>query len=115
MINNKNFTTVFLIAPANHSTADKIPLTRVGRRLYTVRHRVSGVERSIVCQVDGVEGSKKITIRSPVQVQNDPSFSWVHISHIFVLIKKINKANYYQKNTNCNRNTINIKKKNHYQ
>lgn len=69
MINNKNFPTyIFHLAPANHSTADKIPLTKVGRRLYTVRHRVSGVERSIVCQVDGVEGSKKITIRSPVQV-----------------------------------------------
>nr|XP_035959114.1 vacuolar protein sorting-associated protein 13A isoform X4 [Halichoerus grypus] len=59
-----------LLTPANHSTADKIPLTKVGRRLYTVRHRASGVERSIVCQVDGVEGSKKITIRSPVQVKN---------------------------------------------
>uniref|UniRef100_A0A452VE61 Vacuolar protein sorting 13 homolog A n=1 Tax=Ursus maritimus TaxID=29073 RepID=A0A452VE61_URSMA len=59
-----------LLTPANHSTADKIPLTKVGRRLYTVRHRVSGVERSIVCQVDGVEGSKKITIRSPVQIKN---------------------------------------------
>ncbi|GAB5579713.1 vacuolar protein sorting-associated protein 13A isoform X1 [Prionailurus iriomotensis] len=56
-----------LLTPTNHSTADKIPLTKVGRRLYTVRHRESGVERSIVCQVDGVEGSKKVTIRSPVQ------------------------------------------------
>ncbi|KAF3815923.1 hypothetical protein GH733_016028, partial [Mirounga leonina] len=59
-----------LLTPVNHSTADKIPLTKVGRRLYTVRHRASGVERSIVCQVDGVEGSKKITIRSPVQIKN---------------------------------------------
>ncbi|XP_025747150.1 intermembrane lipid transfer protein VPS13A isoform X1 [Callorhinus ursinus] len=59
-----------LLTPASHSTADKIPLTKVGRRLYTVRHRASGVERSIVCQVDGVEGSKKITIRSPVQIKN---------------------------------------------
>ncbi|XP_038435469.1 intermembrane lipid transfer protein VPS13A isoform X2 [Canis lupus baileyi] len=59
-----------LLTPANHSTADKIPLTKVGRRLYTVRHRESGVERSIVCQVDGVEGSKKVTIRSPVQIKN---------------------------------------------
>uniref|UniRef100_A0ABI7Z2W6 Vacuolar protein sorting 13 homolog A n=1 Tax=Felis catus TaxID=9685 RepID=A0ABI7Z2W6_FELCA len=59
-----------LLTPTNHSTADKIPLTKVGRRLYTVRHRESGVERSIVCQVDGVEGSKKVTIRSPVQIKN---------------------------------------------
>ncbi|XP_008831572.1 vacuolar protein sorting-associated protein 13A isoform X2 [Nannospalax galili] len=59
-----------LLTPANHSTADKIPLTKVGRRLYTVRHRESGVERSIVCQIDTVEGSKKVTIRSPVQIRN---------------------------------------------
>lgn len=84
MIYSKNFQTyVFHLAPANHSTADKIPLTKVGRRLYTVRHRESGVERSIVCQVDGVEGSKKVTIRSPVQVRNDPLFCGV-ILHIFV-------------------------------
>ncbi|XP_069332475.1 intermembrane lipid transfer protein VPS13A isoform X2 [Eulemur rufifrons] len=59
-----------LLTPVNHSTADKIPLTKVGRRLYTVRHRESGVERSIVCQIDTVEGSKKVTIRSPVQIRN---------------------------------------------
>lgn len=59
-----------LLTPVNHSTADKIPLTKVGRRLYTVRHRESGVERSVVCQIDAVEGSKKITIRSPVQIRN---------------------------------------------
>ncbi|XP_040305188.1 intermembrane lipid transfer protein VPS13A [Herpailurus yagouaroundi] len=71
MIYNKNLQTyIFHLAPTNHSTADKIPLTKVGRRLYTVRHRESGVERSIVCQVDGVEGSKKVTIRSPVQIKN---------------------------------------------
>ncbi|XP_057581269.1 intermembrane lipid transfer protein VPS13A isoform X2 [Hippopotamus amphibius kiboko] len=59
-----------LLTPANHSAADKIPLTKVGRRLYTVRHRESGVERSIVCQIDTVEGSKKVTVRSPVQIRN---------------------------------------------
>ncbi|XP_042521533.1 vacuolar protein sorting-associated protein 13A isoform X1 [Dipodomys spectabilis] len=59
-----------LLTPDNHSTADKIPLTKVGRRLYTVRHRESGVERSVVCQIDAVEGSKKVTIRSPVQIRN---------------------------------------------
>ncbi|XP_031245704.1 vacuolar protein sorting-associated protein 13A isoform X2 [Mastomys coucha] len=59
-----------LLTPANHSVAEKIPLTKVGRRLYTVRHRESGVERSIICQIDTVEGSKKVTIRSPVQIKN---------------------------------------------
>ncbi|XP_049752972.1 intermembrane lipid transfer protein VPS13A isoform X2 [Elephas maximus indicus] len=64
-----------LLTPVNHSTADKIPLTKVGRRLYTVRHRESGVERSIVCQIDAVEGSKKVTVRSPVQIRNHFSVS----------------------------------------
>ncbi|XP_016078375.1 PREDICTED: vacuolar protein sorting-associated protein 13A isoform X2 [Miniopterus natalensis] len=59
-----------LLTPDNHSAADKIPLTKVGRRLYTVRHRESGVERSIVCQIDAVEGNKKVTVRSPVQIRN---------------------------------------------
>ncbi|XP_054980004.1 intermembrane lipid transfer protein VPS13A [Sorex araneus] len=59
-----------LIKPASHSTTDKIPLTKVGRRLFTVRHRESGVERSIVCQIEAIEGSKKLTIRSPVQIRN---------------------------------------------
>ncbi|MXQ95840.1 hypothetical protein E5288_WYG002671 [Bos mutus] len=67
-LSSKHF--FILLTPANHSTADKIPLTKVGRRLYTVRHRESGVERSIVCQIDAVEGSKKVTVRSPVQIRN---------------------------------------------
>lgn len=84
MICNKNFQTcIFNLAPANHSTTDKIPLTKVGRRLYTVRHRESGVERSVVCQIDAVEGNKKITVRSPVQVWNDPFFCGI-IFFIFV-------------------------------
>ena len=49
----------------------------MGHRLYTVRHRESGVERSIVCQIDTVEGSKKVTVRSPVQVWNDTVFCGV--------------------------------------
>ncbi|XP_030422004.1 vacuolar protein sorting-associated protein 13A isoform X1 [Gopherus evgoodei] len=58
------------LRPHKHSTADKIPLTKVGRCLYRVRHEESGVERSIVCQIDTVEGSKMITVRSPVQIRN---------------------------------------------
>uniref|UniRef100_A0A8C0H0X3 Vacuolar protein sorting 13 homolog A n=1 Tax=Chelonoidis abingdonii TaxID=106734 RepID=A0A8C0H0X3_CHEAB len=58
------------LRPHKHSTADKIPLTKVGRCLYRVRHEESGVERSIVCQIDTVEGSKTITVRSPVQIRN---------------------------------------------
>ncbi|XP_006122541.2 intermembrane lipid transfer protein VPS13A isoform X1 [Pelodiscus sinensis] len=58
------------LSPQKHSTADKIPLTKVGRCLYRVRHEESGVERSIVCQIDTVEGTKMITVRSPVQIKN---------------------------------------------
>ncbi|NXI62680.1 VP13A protein, partial [Anseranas semipalmata] len=58
------------ICPHNHSTVEKIPLTKVGRCIYRVRHEESGVERSIVCQIDTVEGSKIITIRSPIQIRN---------------------------------------------
>uniref|UniRef100_A0A8C3CU88 Vacuolar protein sorting 13 homolog A n=1 Tax=Cairina moschata TaxID=8855 RepID=A0A8C3CU88_CAIMO len=58
------------IYPHNHSTVEKIPLTKVGRCIYRVRHEESGVERSIVCQIDTVEGSKIITIRSPIQIRN---------------------------------------------
>uniref|UniRef100_U3IBJ7 Vacuolar protein sorting 13 homolog A n=1 Tax=Anas platyrhynchos platyrhynchos TaxID=8840 RepID=U3IBJ7_ANAPP len=58
------------ICPHNHSTVEKIPLTKVGRCIYRVRHEESGVERSIVCQIDTIEGSKIITIRSPIQIRN---------------------------------------------
>lgn len=40
----------------------------MGRSLYRVRHNDSGVVRSIVCQIDTVEGSKTITVHSPIQV-----------------------------------------------
>uniref|UniRef100_A0A8C2TFF3 Vacuolar protein sorting 13 homolog A n=1 Tax=Coturnix japonica TaxID=93934 RepID=A0A8C2TFF3_COTJA len=58
------------IRPQNHSTVEKIPLTKVGRCIYRVRHEESGVERSIVCQIDTVEGSKMINIRSPIQIKS---------------------------------------------
>ncbi|XP_075684410.1 intermembrane lipid transfer protein VPS13A [Rhinoderma darwinii] len=58
------------LTPWNHSSSDKIALTKVGRSLYCVRHSDSGVERYIVCQIDSVEGTKCITIRSPLQIRN---------------------------------------------
>uniref|UniRef100_A0A8C4VB39 Vacuolar protein sorting 13 homolog A n=1 Tax=Falco tinnunculus TaxID=100819 RepID=A0A8C4VB39_FALTI len=61
---------VLLVSPHNHSSVEKIPLTKVGRCIYSVRHEESGVERHIVCQIDTVEGSKMITIRSPIQIRN---------------------------------------------
>uniref|UniRef100_A0A674H3G4 Vacuolar protein sorting 13 homolog A n=1 Tax=Taeniopygia guttata TaxID=59729 RepID=A0A674H3G4_TAEGU len=61
---------MLLLSPHNHSAVEKIPLTKVGRCIYKVRHKESGVERSIVSQIDTVEGSKMITIRSPIQIRN---------------------------------------------
>ncbi|XP_053322855.1 intermembrane lipid transfer protein VPS13A isoform X2 [Spea bombifrons] len=58
------------LVPLQHTMTDKIPLTKVGRSLYSVRHLDSGVERCIVCQVDTVEATKCITIRSPLQIRN---------------------------------------------
>uniref|UniRef100_A0A670J176 Vacuolar protein sorting 13 homolog A n=1 Tax=Podarcis muralis TaxID=64176 RepID=A0A670J176_PODMU len=58
------------LTPQNHSTTEKIPLTKVGRSLYRVRHNDSGVVRSVVCQIDTTEGSKMITVHSPIQIKN---------------------------------------------
>uniref|UniRef100_A0A803W558 Vacuolar protein sorting 13 homolog A n=1 Tax=Ficedula albicollis TaxID=59894 RepID=A0A803W558_FICAL len=64
------FTAMTTMSPHDHSTVEKIPLSKVGRCIYKVRHEESGVERSIVTQIDTVEGSKIITIRSPIQIRN---------------------------------------------
>lgn len=64
------------LIPQNHSSTEKIPLTKVGRSLYSVRHSDSGVERYIVCQIDTVEGAKCITIRSPLQIRNHFSIAF---------------------------------------
>uniref|UniRef100_UPI00398E4939 intermembrane lipid transfer protein VPS13A isoform X2 n=1 Tax=Pristiophorus japonicus TaxID=55135 RepID=UPI00398E4939 len=58
------------LTPRGHTPADKIPLIKLGRRLYSITHEESTVERSIVCQIDAIQGSKRITIRSPVQIKN---------------------------------------------
>ncbi|XP_068092806.1 intermembrane lipid transfer protein VPS13A [Hyperolius riggenbachi] len=64
------------LTPENHSSTERIPLTKVGRSLYSVRHSDSGVERYIVCQIDTVEGTKCITIRSPLQIRNHFSIAF---------------------------------------
>uniref|UniRef100_A0A8C8IVL6 Vacuolar protein sorting 13 homolog A n=1 Tax=Oncorhynchus tshawytscha TaxID=74940 RepID=A0A8C8IVL6_ONCTS len=47
-----------------------IPLIKVGRGMYSVVHKDSGVTRFLVCQIYSVEGSKYIKIRSPFQIIN---------------------------------------------
>ncbi|XP_056231457.1 vacuolar protein sorting-associated protein 13A isoform X2 [Seriola aureovittata] len=56
--------------PVGHTSASVIPLIKVGRGMYSVMHKDSGVTRFLVCQIYSVEGSKYIKIRSPFQIIN---------------------------------------------
>ncbi|KAI3372816.1 hypothetical protein L3Q82_023273 [Scortum barcoo] len=56
--------------PMGHTSASIIPLIKVGRGMYSVMHKDSGVTRFLVCQINSVEGSKYIKIRSPFQIIN---------------------------------------------
>ncbi|XP_074527415.1 intermembrane lipid transfer protein VPS13A isoform X2 [Halichoeres trimaculatus] len=56
--------------PMGHTSASVIPLIKVGRGMYSVMHKESGVTRFLVCQIYSVEGSKIIKIRSPFQIIN---------------------------------------------
>uniref|UniRef100_A0A668ANF6 Vacuolar protein sorting 13 homolog A n=1 Tax=Myripristis murdjan TaxID=586833 RepID=A0A668ANF6_9TELE len=56
--------------PVGHTSASVIPLIKVGRGIYSVMHKDSGVTRFLVCQIYSVEGSKYIKIRSPFQIIN---------------------------------------------
>ncbi|XP_023200047.1 vacuolar protein sorting-associated protein 13A isoform X2 [Xiphophorus maculatus] len=57
-------------APEGHTSTSVIPLIKVGRGMYSVMHKDSGVTRFLVCQISSVEGSKYIKIRSPFQIIN---------------------------------------------
>ncbi|XP_076846491.1 intermembrane lipid transfer protein VPS13A isoform X2 [Brachyhypopomus gauderio] len=56
--------------PVGHTTAELIPLIKVGRGMYSVMHRDSGVTRFFICQIYSNEGSKFVKIRSPFQIIN---------------------------------------------
>ncbi|XP_051807014.1 vacuolar protein sorting-associated protein 13A isoform X1 [Acanthochromis polyacanthus] len=56
--------------PLGHTSASVIPLIKVGRGMYSVMHKESGVTRFLVCQIYSLEGSKYIKIRSPFQIIN---------------------------------------------
>uniref|UniRef100_A0A3B3UNQ2 Vacuolar protein sorting 13 homolog A n=1 Tax=Poecilia latipinna TaxID=48699 RepID=A0A3B3UNQ2_9TELE len=56
--------------PEGHTSTSVIPLIKVGRGMYSVRHNNSGVTRFLICQISSVEGSKYIKIRSPFQIIN---------------------------------------------
>ncbi|KAM4616365.1 intermembrane lipid transfer protein VPS13A [Polymixia lowei] len=57
-------------SPVGHTSTSVIPLIKVGRGMYSVMHKDSGVTRFLVCQIYSVEGSKYIKIRSPFQIIN---------------------------------------------
>ncbi|XP_062237859.1 vacuolar protein sorting-associated protein 13A isoform X1 [Platichthys flesus] len=56
--------------PVGHTSASVIPLIKVGRGMYSVMHKDSGVTRFLVCQIYSLEGSKYIKIRSPFLIIN---------------------------------------------
>ncbi|KAJ8285413.1 hypothetical protein GJAV_G00026530 [Gymnothorax javanicus] len=56
--------------PVGHTAASTIPLIKVGRSMFSVVHKDSGVTRYLVCQIYSVEGSKYVKIRSPFQIIN---------------------------------------------
>ncbi|XP_036383579.1 vacuolar protein sorting-associated protein 13A isoform X2 [Megalops cyprinoides] len=56
--------------PVGHTAASIIPLIKVGRGMYSVVHKDSGVTRFLVCQIYSEEGSKYVKIRSPFQIIN---------------------------------------------
>uniref|UniRef100_A0A671VK31 Vacuolar protein sorting 13 homolog A n=1 Tax=Sparus aurata TaxID=8175 RepID=A0A671VK31_SPAAU len=60
----------YINTPMGHTSACVIPLIKVGRGMYSVMHKDSGVTRFLVCQIYSVEGSKYIKIRSPFQIIN---------------------------------------------
>lgn len=66
-------------APMGHTSASVIPLIKVGRGMYSVMHKDSGVTRFLVCQIYSVEGSKYIKIRSPFQVLHSLSCTFLLI------------------------------------
>uniref|UniRef100_A0A673CML0 Vacuolar protein sorting 13 homolog A n=1 Tax=Sphaeramia orbicularis TaxID=375764 RepID=A0A673CML0_9TELE len=64
------FSAMISLTPVGHTSASVIPLIKVGRGMYSVMHKESGVTRFLVCQIYSVEGSKYIKIRSPFQIIN---------------------------------------------
>uniref|UniRef100_H3AXY1 Vacuolar protein sorting 13 homolog A n=1 Tax=Latimeria chalumnae TaxID=7897 RepID=H3AXY1_LATCH len=76
------------LTPQGHSTSEKISLTKLGCHLYSVTHKESGVQRSIICQIDTVKGSKVITIHSPLQIRNHFSIAF----HVYEDAKLLGSA-----------------------
>jgi len=62
------FTLTFV--PHGYTEVAKVPVARSGRRLYNVRNPNASRSDSVLVQIDATEGSKVITLRSPLQVMH---------------------------------------------
>ncbi|XP_032273581.1 vacuolar protein sorting-associated protein 13C isoform X1 [Phoca vitulina] len=74
------FTLTFV--PHGYTEVAKVPVARSGRRLYNVRNPNASRSDSVLVQIDATEGSKVITLRSPLQIKN-------HFSIAFIIYKSV--------------------------
>ncbi|XP_032870852.1 vacuolar protein sorting-associated protein 13C isoform X2 [Amblyraja radiata] len=65
------------VVPCNYTEVADIPMAMPGRRLYNVHCPNSEHSVSLVVQIDAVEGDKRIVIRSPLQIKNHFSISFI--------------------------------------
>nr|XP_004662570.2 vacuolar protein sorting-associated protein 13C isoform X1 [Jaculus jaculus] len=66
--------------PYGYTEVANIPVARPGRRLYNVRNPSASRCDSVLVQIDATEGSKVVTLRSPLQIKN-------HFSIPFIIYK----------------------------
>ncbi|GCC33396.1 hypothetical protein chiPu_0011865, partial [Chiloscyllium punctatum] len=65
------------VVPCDYTEVANIPVAKPGRRLYNVLQSGSTHSVSLVAQIDVVEGDKRIIIRSPLQIKNHFSVSFI--------------------------------------
>ncbi|KAM7158322.1 intermembrane lipid transfer protein VPS13C isoform 2-T2 [Molossus nigricans] len=75
---SSSFTLTFV--PHGYTEVGNIPVARPGRQLYNVRNPNANHSDSVLVQIDATEGNKIITLRSPLQIKN-------HFSITFIIYK----------------------------
>ncbi|XP_067829405.1 intermembrane lipid transfer protein VPS13C isoform X2 [Heptranchias perlo] len=65
------------VVPCDYTEIANIPIAKPGRRLYNVFHPGSEHSVSLLAQIDVVEGDKRVIIRSPLQIKNHFSVSFI--------------------------------------
>ncbi|XP_077476237.1 intermembrane lipid transfer protein VPS13C isoform X2 [Stigmatopora argus] len=68
------------VVPSGYSEIADVPVDKPGRRLYNVRGPELRRSLSVVVQIDGADGNKLVTVRSPLQIRN-------HFSVPFTVLK----------------------------